>query len=70
MGASNWVHLEGASIKAETELAFLVAREGEEHWIPKSQVADADSYQKGDTDITLSVSEWFAKKEGIEGNES
>lgn len=66
MSASNYVHLDVEVIVRETEKAFLLRLEsGEEVWVPISQVADADDYSEGDTDCTVSVSEWFARKEGL-----
>lgn len=55
-------------IKHETELALLcvVAEDGREIWIPKSQVIEAGSevFIKGDVG-TLAVTEWLAEKEGL-----
>lgn len=65
MSASNYVHLEGVNIKRETGLAFLIEYEGEECWIPKSHVADADDYAEGDLDRSLSISEWIAQEKGL-----
>lgn len=65
MSASNYVHLDVAEIKKITDKAMLVDIEDEEVWIPLSQIADAENYQEGDTDCTVSVTEWFAGKEGL-----
>lgn len=66
MGASNYVHLEVSEIKRETDKAFLVVLEdGAEHWLPKSQIADADDYSEGDTNCTVSITEWLAGEKGI-----
>lgn len=66
MGASNWVHLDVEEIVRETDKAFLVRLEdGEEVWLPKGQVADADDYKEGDTNCTLSISEWIAGEKGL-----
>lgn len=65
MGASRHVHLDVEEIVAETDLALLCRIDGEDYWIPKSQVADADDYSQGDSDLTLSVTQWFADKEGL-----
>lgn len=55
-----------ASCIAETDLAILVDIEGEEFWIPKSQVHDdSEVYQEGDEGL-LVISKWIAEKEGIE----
>jgi hypothetical protein len=62
-----WVHLDFRLIKKETADAFLVILEdGEEEWIPRSQVSDPEDYAEGDTDGTISVTAWLAEKRGWE----
>lgn len=65
MSASNYVYLDVEEIRAETAKALLLVVGGEEYWVPLSQIADADDYNKGDTDVEVAVTEWFAKKEGL-----
>lgn len=66
MSASSWVHLDVAVVLRETDKAFLLRLDdGEEVWIPRSQVADADTVAEGDCHCTVSVTEWFAEKEGL-----
>jgi hypothetical protein len=65
MGFSNWTHLEVELIVRETECAFLCRIDGQEHWIPRSVVDDADRYEEGDADVTISMAAWFAEKEGL-----
>jgi hypothetical protein len=67
MSASDYVHLDVLLIKKETDMAFLLVLEDDERelWVPKSQVSNSDDYDEGDTDCTVSVSEWFASKEGL-----
>jgi hypothetical protein len=36
----------------------------EEHWIPKSQIADDERYF-GDGEVTLSIAEWIAEDRGL-----
>lgn len=69
MSASNYVHLEVEVVVRVTDNALLARIDGDDIWIPLSQVADADDYEAGDTDVTLSVTKWFADKEGLEGEE-
>jgi hypothetical protein len=68
MGHSSWVHLDDCTIKHVTANAILVECElfEEAMWIPLSQVDEPDKFEAGDTDITVSVSEWWAKKNNIE----
>ena len=66
MSASNWVHLEVAKIERETDAAFLLTLEdGEQVWIPKSQISDPEELKAGDEDLTVSVSEWIAEQKGL-----
>lgn len=66
MGANNYEHILVEKIIRETEKAFLVRLEdGDEHWLPKSQIADADDYREGDEDVELSVTEYIAREKGL-----
>ena len=62
---SLWIHIEVERIKRETDKAFLVEIEGEEVWLPKSQIADWEDYEEGDTDCTMSISEFIADEKGL-----
>lgn len=66
MGFSNWVHLDVDRIVAETDAAFLLLVDDEEIWFPKSQIDSPESYEVGDEDCTVSVTEWIARQKGIE----
>ena len=66
MSASRYVHIEVAEIKRETDAAFLCELEdGEEIWLPKSQIADSEDYNQGDKDFTMSITEWIANQKGL-----
>lgn len=66
MGFSSWVHLDVREILKATDSAFLLLLEsGEEVWIPHSQMDDPESYDEGDEDVTISVTEWIAKQKGL-----
>lgn len=65
MSASGYVHVEVERIVKETAMAFLCRIAGQEHWIPKSQVADPDDYEEGDVGATLSVTEFIAREKGL-----
>lgn len=66
MGASNYVHVQVERIVKETDKALLCLIDGEEIWIPTSQIADSDDYREGDEDCEISVTSWFARKQGWE----
>ncbi len=65
MGSGNYVHLDVDEILRETDGAFLLKIGDEELWVPKSQISDASDYGEGDEDCTVSVTKWFADKEGL-----
>jgi hypothetical protein len=68
MSESRWVHLNVERVQAATEkaaLCFLEDRE-EEVWIPFSQMEDPDNVSVGDKNCTISVTRWWAEKQGIE----
>lgn len=52
--------------EAETDKAILVSIECEDYWIPKSQIDDDSEVYKKGTEGTLIISDWFAKKAGLE----
>ena len=58
--------IDGASVIGETDLALLIEADlfDEEQWIPKSQIHDdSEVFDAGDnSEGTLVVKEWFAKK--------
>ena len=66
MGASYYVHLEGCEVVAQTESALLINYDDTEYWIPRTQIKGEDTYDVGDEDVTISITEWIAKKKGIE----
>lgn len=49
----------------ETEKAILVNIDGEEKWIPKSQVVEQSDVQGEGDSGTLAITRWFAEKEGL-----
>lgn len=69
MGASSWVHVTVEKIERETNAALLLLIGGRRHWVPKSQIADPDTYAVGDQDVTVSLTEWIAQEKGIEGDD-
>jgi hypothetical protein len=65
--AALWINVEFESVKRITDKAILFVVDGEDVWIPVSQIApsDRDQYEEGDTDGSVSVSEWFANQKGL-----
>ena len=60
------IRIDNVLVVRETAKALLVRlADGEERWVPQSQIDD-DSEVYGDGDEgTLIISEWWASKEGI-----
>jgi hypothetical protein len=63
--AADPVSFHGVKCARATERAILVEIEGEDHWIPLSQVDDDSEVYKSGDQGTLVVSHWFAVKEGL-----
>ena len=69
MGQSNYVHLEDCTILKKTDKAVLIRYDGEQHWLPLSQVADADDLHEQTSGITVSITEWIAEQKNIDASE-
>lgn len=66
MSASGYVHLDPCSVLNVTDSAILVMYEGTKYWFPLTHVADPETYEAGDEEITISVTEWIARQKGTE----
>lgn len=51
-------------VKAETDAALLVLYEGQEVWLPKSQLPGCDAVE-GDTDVDIEVTQWILEEKGL-----
>lgn len=76
MGASGWTHLNVKEIRAETDKAFRVRLQptddepvGKLLWIPMAVIADPEDYDEGDENCTISVEDWWAIKNNLEGDD-
>lgn len=59
------VQIQNVTVARETDAALLVNVEGEEIWIPKSQIDDDSEVYKKDTEGTLVIPRWLAEEKGI-----
>lgn len=61
------VRLDDVSCTKETEKAMLVVIEGQEYWLPKSQIDDdSEVYDAGKhAEGILVISQWIAEQKGI-----
>jgi len=49
----------------ETDMALLISVDGDEYWIPKSQIDDDSEVYKHPTEGVLIISEWLAIQKGL-----
>jgi hypothetical protein len=57
--------VEDVLVKSETEKALLCIIEGEQMWIPKSQITDDSEVWKQGDEGTLVITEWLAEQKGL-----
>jgi hypothetical protein len=66
-GGDTEIEIEGV-VKAETDAAFLVEYEGDEQWLPKSQIdwvePDDDAVAMRERRMTFYVPRWLMVKKG------
>jgi hypothetical protein len=66
MGKANAVTFENVDVVHETEKALCCNIDGEEVWIPKSQIDnDSEVWNKKTAPGKLVITEWIAKKNGL-----
>ncbi|TWT58961.1 hypothetical protein KOR42_23480 [Thalassoglobus neptunius] len=64
--SQRWVEIEVVEVIRMTDAAMLVEDEnGEEVWIPYSQIQDSDSVSEGDCNVTLTVTRWIAEEKDL-----
>jgi hypothetical protein len=59
------VQIQNVKALRETEKALLVGVEGEEVWLPKSQIDDDSEVYKDNTEGVLVIPLWLAEKHGL-----
>ncbi len=64
---NNAISFRDVVCKKETPAALLCVIDGEEHWIPKSQVDDESEVfdDQDNKEGTLVISEWIATQKGL-----
>lgn len=62
---TNKARFEGCRCIAETASALLVVVDGQQHWIPQSQVDDESEVYADKHEGELVVSEWIAVQKGL-----
>lgn len=61
-----WVPLHDCKIVRETDKAILVEYDGEDVWLPHSQIREAYKLEIGTSGVTVEVTAWLCKQKGIE----
>lgn len=64
-GIKETISYDDIECMVDTDAAILVEIEGEDYWIPKSQIHDDSEVYKRDTSGTLVISEWIATEKGL-----
>ena len=64
-----WGRIEDVRALRATTEALLVDVDGEEIWIPQSQIHEDSEVYEEDTEGGLIISAWIAEKKGLEGKE-
>ncbi len=64
MARNDMIDVEDLEFLHETDSAILVEFDGDEVWIPLSQIEWGMDAEKGDT-ITVSMPEWLAEAKGL-----
>lgn len=49
-------------VKRETAAAFLFVIDGQERWVPKSQMDNPACVTVGETDVAVDIASWLARK--------
>lgn len=62
---SETIKIKNVRCKCQTEKAILVEIEGEEHWIPQSQIDDDSEVFSAGDEGTLVITEWIAEQKGL-----
>lgn len=62
----SFIEFENCSVIRSTVKSVLVDIDGEEIWVPKSQISDdSEVYDSKSTSGTLVIKEWFARVKGL-----
>lgn len=62
---TDYITIPDVSAVHETEKALLVEIEGDQYWVPKSQISDDSEVFEDGNEGDLVVSEWFADKNDL-----
>ena len=66
MGKSSWVWLENCDVLRVTTQAIIIEYDGEQIWLPQSQVDEPERLDAGDCGVTIGITEWIANQKDIE----
>ena len=60
-----YIDFEDVVCNRETDKAIRVKIDGEEYWIPKSQISEDSEVFKDESEGTLIITEWIAEKKEL-----
>ena len=65
--AQDYVSIEAERVVRESASgkAVLFVIDGEDVWIPRSQIHEPEDIKMGSLNVLFEVAEWFAKQEGL-----
>jgi hypothetical protein len=69
IGAPNvdeYTEVEADETLHESDAAFLFSIDGEDVWIPKSQIDCPDDIEVGSGSVIVSIKSWLAKEKGLD----
>lgn len=65
MGRNDVHYFDDVLALRETEKGLLVQYEGEEFWVPKSQISSDSEVSEKDDQGVLAIPEWLAEEKGL-----
>jgi hypothetical protein len=66
MSSSNYIEIEVEEIKAATDKALLCVIDGEETWLPRSQVDGGENFENGEKNVSMYITQFIAREKGLE----
>jgi hypothetical protein len=61
----DFVEIEADEVLHQSEAAFLFSIDGEDAWLPKSQIECPDDIDVGDENVIVGIKRWLAVEKGL-----
>lgn len=62
---SRYVEVHGDEVARETDRAVLCRIDGDERWIPLSQIDPGTPASEGGCEFTMGITRWIAEQKGL-----